>query len=372
MALVASEQQASSGLEERRKTAWTKLRESQSRLAVLTELHERFTLLKAQYASDLLRLESIAEAGIRLDQMEQTRCPVCGADAKYHVQQNPDHVVSLSTVAQSCAGEASHLQLLLSDLDLTITQNTHDLERLTGEISTQKREMQATESELTNHFKPRLNDALRQLHASRDLQVRVRQALDLYTRIEALNQLRAQGEIEETRSAKPKFVAAAGASVTEELALKIEALLREWQFPGLQRVTFSDTDQDVLISGRKRSDHGKGVRAITHAAFTVGLMYYCLDKHMPHPGVVIVDSPLVVYREPDKDEAGFSRTLKDLAYTFLASQQNRGQIIVLENEDPPNSLPGSPNIIHFTGAAHGRKGFIPEPVQVTPTEDTKL
>lgn len=370
--LVASERDAASGIEERRKIIWMKLRESQSRSAVLTELHERFNLLKAQYASDLRRLESIAEAGIRLDQMEQTRCPVCGAEAKYHVQQNPDHNVSLVTVAQSCVGEASHLQLLLSDLELTIIQNTQDLGRLAEEIRTKKLEMQAVESELANHFKPRLTDALGQLQSFRDLQIRVRQALDLYTRIEALNHLRTQGGKEETRSAKPKFVATAGTSVTEELALKIEALLRGWQFPGLQRVTFSDADQDILISGRKRSDHGKGVRAITHAAFTVGLMYYCLDKHMPHPGVVIVDSPLVVYREPDKDEAGFTRTLKDLAYTFLASQQNRGQVIILENEDPPNDLPGSPTIIRFTGAAHGRKGFIPDPAQGAPAADAKL
>jgi len=365
LTLVASEQQGASNLESRRKAVWTTLRENQSRLAVLSELQERFSLLKSQYGSDLRRLESIAEAGIRLGQMDQTRCPVCGAEAKYHTQDQPEHSVSPSIVASACEAEASRLQLLLSDLDQTIAQNAREVERLTQDTASQKQDMQTAEAELASYFKPRLNDALGQLQDARTLQSRVRQALDLHERIEELNGLRAKFDEVATTTPKSKFVAAAGTSATEAFALKVEELLRAWQFPGLQRVTFSDADQDILISGRKRSDHGKGIRAITHAAFTIGLMYYCLDKRMPHPGIVVVDSPMVVYREPDREEENFSSTFKDLAYSFLASQQERGQIIVLENEDPPSVLPDSPTIIRFTAASHGRRGFIPSPPPTT-------
>lgn len=363
LAVVASEQQAASSIEERRAAVWAQLRANQSRQAVLSELRKRFALLKAQYASDLRRLESIAETGARLDQMDQKRCPVCGSEAKHHTRSLPDHAIDLTTVAQACSAEASRLQPLLSDLDETIAQNDQAMSRLTQDTDTQVHDLRAAEGQLASYFKPRLNDALNRLQKARELQARVRQALDLHARMEALNALRVQHECSGAPVPKAKFAAAPGSRETEELALKVEELLRAWQFPGLQRVTFSDADQDILVSGRKRSDHGKGVRAITHAAFTVALMYYCLDKHMPHPGVVVIDSPLVVYREPDQDEAGFSRALKDLTYLFLASQQGRGQVILLENEDPPDAMPGSPAIVRFTGAAHGRTGFIPSPTQ---------
>ena len=359
LTLVSSTQQAASDLEENRKSAWTTLRENQSSLAVHLELLKRFTLLKSQYISDLRRLESIAEAGIRLAQLDQTQCPVCGAEAEHHSKLHPDNFIEPDKVAEACDIEADRLQLLLTDLDQTISQNVQKMEILDEKISSLNERVETAESELTNHFKPRLNDALSSLQESREFQIRIQQALDLHSRIDDLEELLNQFNNRKKTGKRSKFNASADSSVTEELAIKVEELLRAWQFPDLERVTFNTIDQDIQISGRNRSDHGKGVRAITHAAFTIGLMYYCVDKSMPHPGVVIVDSPLVVYREPDSDEVGFTRNLKDLAYSFLASQQTRGQVIVLENEDPPNNLPDTATIIRFTGASHGHKGFIP-------------
>jgi len=359
LAIVNTEERGASRIEERRESVWKEVRQKESRLAVLSELQERFLLLKDQYVSDLRRLQAIAEAGVRLNQMDQIRCPVCGSEAKYHEHDYQDQSVAPDTIAQACAIEAEQLQLLLGDLDQTISHNAMELLSISEEVVLKKRNLQLAENELKSNYKPRLNIALAHLQEARSLQAQLRSAFNLHERLNALNTLRSQFGKTDKKIPKSTFISVAGASQTEELALKIEEVLRGWQFPGLQRVTFNEADQDILISGRRRSDHGKGVRAITHAAFTIGLMYYCIDKLMPHPGVVVIDSPLVVYREPDTDEAGFSRTLKDMVYSFLASQENRGQIILLENEDPPAELPDSPTIIRFTGAPHGRSGFIP-------------
>ena len=361
MATLASEQGAATALEARRKAVWESLREGQSRHAVLSELQGRFTLLSAQYESDLLRLETIAEAGVRLSQLDESRCPVCGAEAKYHSDEHPDHAVAPEAVALACAAEAARLRVLVRDLGQTSDQNAAEVRALSDAIEAQKGEMYAADEELKTFFKPRLNDVLTRLREVRETQTRVRQALDICSRINELEALQSRLDKSSPVASKSKYAAAAGSSVTEQLALKIEELLRVWEFPGLQRVTFSDADQDILISGRKRAAFGKGVRAITHAAFTIGLLHYCLDNRLPHPSVIVIDSPLVVYRDPDTEEVGFSRKLKDLVYTTLAAQSERGQIILLENEDPPDGLPATATIIRFTGAAHGRKGFIPQP-----------
>jgi len=145
---------------------------------------------------------------------------------------------------------------------------------------------------------------------------------------------------------------------TEGFSQAVELLLRQWQFPDLGRVTFSEDDQDVVISGRRRSSHGKGVRAITRASFNIGLMDYCRGRHTPHPGFVVLDSPLVVYREPDVNEEGFSPHVKDAFYNDLARRES-GQVIVLENDDPPAGIYDNANVIRFTGSDQGRRGFIP-------------
>jgi hypothetical protein len=148
----------------------------------------------------------------------------------------------------------------------------------------------------------------------------------------------------------------------EAFSQEVESLLRSWHFPGLDRVTFSEGDQDIVISGRARASHGKGVRAIAHAAFNLALLRFCLKEEMPHPGFVLIDSPLVVYREPDTDEGGFSHDVKDAFYWSIAEDFHASQVIIFENEDPPSELSGDANIIRFTGTSHGRQGFIPRSV----------
>ncbi|MNR59406.1 hypothetical protein D3C85_1806600 [compost metagenome] len=81
---------------------------------------------------------------------------------------------------------------------------------------------------------------------------------------------------------------------------------------------------------------------------------------MPHPGFVLIDSPLVVYREPDTNEGGFSHDVKDAFYRSIAEDLHSAQVIIFENEDPPVDLDNKATVIKFTGTSHGRQGFIPK------------
>jgi hypothetical protein len=75
-------------------------------------------------------------------------------------------------------------------------------------------------------------------------------------------------------------------------------VLEAWGFPGSPRVAFDLKAQDITINGKERAANGKGVRAILHAAFKVTVMIWC-DRHgLPHPKFLVLDSPLVTYREP--------------------------------------------------------------------------
>lgn len=357
---LAVEQQNAAQLESKRRAELNSLRQLESRSGVLRELQRRFALLEQQYLSDLRRLESIAEAGARLGQMNEERCPVCGATAEHQEHEHQKAEAAPEDVAQSCLAEAAKIRLLIADLRLTRADNDREVARL-DELSTQAKErVRVVASQLTEMLKPRVEVALQRLRESQANRDTYRRALELHGRMNELQGLQADlglaapGKGAELESARVR------SDEAEAFSKEVESLLRDWHFPGLDRVTFSEGDQDIVISGRTRASHGKGVRAIAHAAFNLALLKFCHKEERPHPGFVLIDSPLVVYREPDTDEGGFSHDVKDAFYRSLARQFQSSQAIIFENEDPPSDLGDDANIIRFSGAQRGRQGFIPK------------
>ena len=359
---LAVEQQSAAQLEGKRRAELNALRQLESRSGVLRELQRRFALLEQQYLSDLRRLESIAEAGTRLGQMNEERCPVCGAAAEHQEHDHQKASAAPEDVAQSCLAEAAKIRLLISDLHLTRSDNDREIARLEGLTLEAKERIRTVATQLSEMLKPRVELALQRLRESQTRRDTYRRALELHGRVNELQGL--LGELGPAASGKGVELESARvrSDEAEAFSQEVESLLRAWHFPGLDRVTFSESDQDIVISGRTRASHGKGVRAIAHAAFNLALLNFCLKAEKPHPGFALIDSPLVVYREPDTDEGGFSLDVKDAFYRSIAEEFRASQVIIFENEDPPSDLGADANIIRFTGASHGRQGFIPKSV----------
>jgi hypothetical protein len=69
-------------------------------------------------------------------------------------------------------------------------------------------------------------------------------------------------------------------------------------------VSFDEGTYDLRIDGKNRRDNGKGVRAITHAAFKVALLMFCRERGLPHPGLLVLDTPMLTYRDPLRSREG--------------------------------------------------------------------
>lgn len=356
--VLLAEQGAASVLETERQEAWSRLRKAESRRAVLQELRTRFDLLKQQYVSDLMRLEVIAEAGVRLGQMREERCPICGARAEHHEVDHRNPEAGPEDVASACRAEAAKIRVLTRDLDSTITVNNAEIERLEEDIRQGRSTLEAATRALQSELQPRLRAAVQLAVDSQAELEKYRRAIDLRTQIEEMERLAHSPAGDAPTGLSPLAGVWVGTGEADLLGSEVESTLREWRFPNLSRVAFSEADWDLVISGRKRASYGKGLRAITHAAFTIALLRLCQKRQMPHPGLVVIDSPLVVYREPDIDERGFTHEVRDAFYRSLAASGADCQVIIIENEEPPADLAHA-NVIRFSGAARGREGFIP-------------
>lgn len=345
------------GEQVRRKQSWDNIQDANNRLIVVTQLIDRFQLLRTHYKTDLNRLSAIIELQDTFTRYPEQQCPLCGSSPTA-----PETVTALNLdeLQVGCAREIEKINLFLTDLDTTTNGLIKEEQALTKSIAQLRDQYDASSERLQEELAPLSEVNRQEFDELVALRKRLERADSLRQQIAGLRARLAtlQGRVGKSKAANVEL--APSTAQTHELCEEIESVLKEWGYPNLKRVSFSENHSDLVINGKDRRSHGKGLRALTYAAFTVGLMRHCLSKGLPHPGFVVLDSPLVAYREPDPAESGeLPPSVKDLFYRSLASDKTRGQVLVFENEDPPTDMLQAINYIHFTKSTTGRYGFYP-------------
>jgi hypothetical protein len=89
-------------------------------------------------------------------------------------------------------------------------------------------------------------------------------------------------------------------------------------------------------------------------------MRYCVEAGLPHPGFVVLDSPLLAYWKPEGPGDSLAGSdLKEQFYAYLQAGRAMGQVIVVENEHPPVEASGMSVTIFTRNPDQGRYGFFP-------------
>lgn len=359
--LLAAQQSELNHAAEQRDKAWEKTQAIQSRRLFLGEQIKRLELLKEHYASDSARLESALEAGELFELLPQGLCPVCGhaPESSEHGEQTDQR---LKEFQEACKAELAKITALSKDLSVGLEQMRDEDRHLmsqTEELSTIINNANTTINELMNR---KVKSAETQLSEMLKLQSHLTEASfaanevsDLRARYSAAEQNLA------IRLHPVKFTKKVEAAGLVEFCQVIAATLKAWRFPG-NNVGWSDEHLDLIIGNENRGSLGKGRRAVTHAAFTISLMRYCRMKGLPHPGIVILDTPLNPYKGPDKTATeGMNTEVQDAFYADLAADSSGDQVIIFENTEPAANLRNAMQYEHFSGTpGSGRAGFFPK------------
>jgi hypothetical protein len=258
-------------------------------------LRQRFALLQRQYESDLARLEMIAEAGNLLGYFRRGTCVFCGAEpSSQHL--NMECEGDSTRFGLSVDSETRKTQDLLSDLRVTIASLDARTEALRTSMIATRRDALALQKgieELDAKVNPEKGD-LRELLDKRS---EIEKHLALYEQVQTFEDM-IRRLADETEAEVATAVAGLSLTAVREFSAEISKRLVEWGYPGAQSVRYDRSELDIIAGDQQRSAHGKGVRAILHASFTLALAQYCFDRELPHPGFVVLDSPLVTYRPP--------------------------------------------------------------------------
>jgi len=348
---------ATAALREKSQAATTRSVRADSQLLGVSEILSKYHLLNERYRTDLERLDFLAEGSHYFDSLQEVPCPLCEQKMAHGhpEEQRTDTATGGQSIRRAATAEAAKILAHRADLEIAIGS----LELRKNQLSEEKREaddaLDALQEELTRTFAPRLDDTTKRLELLIGLRAEEEAERAERERWLSLRELRAdiEASIAERGQVKHEWDALPPEPL-RGLCVEIETVLTEWHWKGAPHVSFDEKEFDIVVDGQARQSHGKGVRAVLYAAFVIGLLRFCAANRLPHPGVVVIDSPLTSYKKnvakevPGSDEpidagveAGFWHSLTRVPKDV--------QIIVIENKEPPTSVAEEVHYEWFAG-----------------------
>ena len=346
-----------------RKAAWERAQKVRSRLLMIEQLSERFELLHEHYQSDLKRLQFISEGDFFLAQLGAPHCPFCGEVLSDHAASQLAAEAGKASIQEATAEEARKILANVRDLKKTLAVLTDEKERLTVDIRQQQELLTQAESTIRHELEPQLATDRKELAAMVETRAALLSKQFVQQRLE---QLTARCE---TLGKEPKRKRGTIAPVSPNpdpahlrlFANEVADILTKWRYLKSGVVEFDDK-MDLVVGGKPRRNHGKGIRAVLHSAFTIALMNHCAKQNLRHTGLVLLDSPLTSFKQ--KDQYAVDEDIQIGFFTALLNLPKCQQVIVFENKEPQTELLSMLRHTHFSGTVGvGRRGFIPDHIQ---------
>jgi hypothetical protein len=290
-------------------------------------------------------------------------CPLCGASPE-----NQRHTSvcdgNVAAVTKAASAEIAKIELLQRELRETVAALSKENVGILVERETLEGELRGLQEQIDAALSPEFAEARKTYSEMIEQRAAIRAAVGVYRRVVDTRKKLDQGadatskpELEE----KTEVAQYMPKSDLDDFAKLAEKILQAWHFPNATNVYFDETKRDLVIGGRPRGSRGSGLCAITHSAFTIALLDYCRTREMPHPGFVILDSPLLAYKEPQGDDENIAGTdLKPRFYDHLIKFIGEQQLFIVENTDPPADILARVHHEDFTGNPNiGRFGLFP-------------
>jgi predicted nuclease with TOPRIM domain len=359
--LSAAQRELDSLLSKRR-VALEEKRAISGRLDEISDLLARFDLLRAHYIVDLERLVAIRESGSMFAHVEAVFCPLCGAPPEaQHLEVTCEGDVDVIVLAATA--EIEKIARLQSELNDTVEDLMSEEGELKGSLIEKEDEYEDIDKTIQETVGPEVSAVRTSFSELVEKRSDVQRAISLFIRREKLEERRLSLVDDGEENAETgKVTIGVPDSVAHAFSQKVSAILKAWNFPGECLVHFDKQVSDFVIDGKPRGSRGKGLRAITHAAVSIGLLEYCQEKGMSHPGFVVLDSPLLAYFKPEgDDDLELKGTdLKEKFYEYLVEHHGEeSQVIIVENQHPPLSVQGRLKMKIFTGNPNdGRFGLL--------------
>ena len=343
-----------------RNTIWRESLKVKNEEFLLEELKKRFLLLKKNYTSDLERLEFIDESEYYLNQLIDIKCPVCNS-----TWETNNCNINTDKLFVTIEAEREKIQLQLNDLLSTIQDIDLKLGHKSKQILNLSDKIKGLDIMINEELKPTISQYLSELEQLLKIRDYINENDYNNERLSKLmqtkNRLIDSMSIENIDN---PVIQEISDIIYDAFCNIVKDILLGWNFGDNIEVAFNKKDMDLIINNRSKRSFGKGYSAIINSAFVLAIMQYAVKYNLPHPKIVVLDSPLTTYKERDsinQNEETITDVVKQSFYKYLSTLKGV-QIIILENIVPSKDIQNKINYYHFTGnpaIENERYGFIP-------------
>lgn len=360
LALITEER---TNLHLEREASTDQLNRAESQIIALDELLSRYHLLDGRYASDLERLDFVAEGAHYFKELQETRCPLC--DQVMVGAHEHSAGASTESVHQSARAEAGKILGHRADLAATMEAVASRMQERVMQATLAKASISRIEDRLSQAIIPSLTEVAARLESLVNQRIELERASSERDQIRHLSERKRQIETALDTKEEKETWEQLPAKALRDLCSEIESILGEWSWKGPGRVDFDQKEYDIVVDGQSRQSHGKGVRAVLYAAFAIGILRYCKNNGKPHPGMVIIDSPLTSYKKGKSSSTGDGPVDPGIEASFwksLTRLDDGIQVIIVENKEPPQDVAEKVHYQWFAGDAAKpgeRVGLIP-------------
>lgn len=271
MELLAAHESLYKDAASRRREARQRLEQANERLTEVSVLLDRFDLLGKHYQSDVERLDGIREGGTLFSALSDGVCPLCGAQPA-HQHRSEGCEGNVDQVVMAAEAELDKIGALQQDLAQTVRQLATEARSLQNRIPKLEADVFSVNIQIQEDLAPKLRAARTSYAELADKRAEVREALGLFQSLKDLEDRRTKLELEEAEESGGNTPdAGLPSSSLDKFATVVQEILKAWHFPNAVRVHFDQKGRDLIIGGKNRTSFGKGLRAITQSAFTIGL-----------------------------------------------------------------------------------------------------
>ncbi len=323
---------------------------------------ERFRLLDNKYQSDLERLEMIRTAASVFDAFKLQPCALCSTPVLQQTKSKEEQLASAEKLASSANAEYVKIEALRTGLNVAtmdIKSELVSVEDNINELKVQQAKLAARHMEIINQQQSPIS------HEISSLTKVYSQYVSHLNTFEKIQQFVAKRKKIEPNTKREKTVINRNASDHQsKIVGRVQTILNDWGLEEARQVSFDEATCDLRLLETPRTSYGKGKRAIFLSAFSIAIMEHALDIKAPHLGLVVIDSPVLTYRDPKNRKLVVDDVIPekvaDKFFNWMADWHGPGQLVILENEEPANNvLIRIPHTLFVGPNSDGRRGFYP-------------
>lgn len=310
-----------------------------------------FEKLNNHYEAELQQKRMINTYADFIEQLPELCCPICGNSFR----ENPNDSVDSNAIFEYFKEQIFSLQKKKKEIVETIEIVKKRIDDYKSKIANLKNII-AKDRKKTSELQSQINNYKDSIVMVRKLDA-LNKELDIYRQelISVEGDIVAYGE--KVKSTKKNFDDI-NPAIFQTYCETIKLTLSNWGIDNITSLEFDPKTLDITIDKNERTTWGKGYRAFYMSAMAISLMRYCYQNGKPHPGFVILDSPLVSLKERKVDSDGewIQDYMEKKMIEDILNTDDLNQVIIFENKDLKYDY--NYHYIEFSHNGSGRSGFI--------------